>query len=72
MKENNNEDKIQICSFPILLKYPRRQKKEMKTYNFLLLAGEVLQSLKVSNHSCRPLNQDSIKSWNSQSVLTKE
>ena len=42
MKENNNEDKIQICSFPILLKYPRRQKKEMKTYNFLLLAGEVL------------------------------
>ena len=30
MKENNNEDEIQICSFPIQLKYQRRQRKKWK------------------------------------------
>ena len=73
MKENNNEDKIQICSFPILLKYPRQQKEENENLQFPP-SGWRGPPVQVGGfHPLLPasLNQDSIKSWNSQSILTR-
>ena len=44
MKENENEDKIQICSFPIRTEVPKATREEMKgNLQFFPQAGEDLR-----------------------------